>query len=210
MNEQNETDSDSNLATNSLWILALIIVGAVAFFIGRNSLPTPAKPSAPETTAPLTVPKAIPNTPTPTIDTSTTCEKTGPAQPKDYLTPYILKVGDNFQSIAQEQLNDPTRVSELTTLNQDQKQLTVGSTIYLPPDFIKSSSGHISQVSGKIVLNDNNTNWQLTYGGDPKGPGIIFPGFWFKDLPNSKDFSVGDCVTILFDNGVKVYTVTKN
>jgi hypothetical protein len=81
--------------------------------------------------------------------------------------------------------------------------------LYLPPDFIKNSSGHIAQISGKIVQKDEGS-WQLSYGGGEKGPGLWMPRFWFKDLPDKDSYKLGDCVTILFDNGVKVYKVTKN
>jgi hypothetical protein len=119
-----------------------------------------------------------------------------------------LKNGDSFQSIAEKELGDATRVSELTTLNEDQKNLTVGSTIYLPPNDIKSSSGHIYEISGKIVKEDNAT-WQLTYGGGEKGPGLIIPAFYLKDIPELDSFHVGDCVTVLIDNGVKAYSMRK-
>lgn len=193
--------------------MSLILVGFVCYFLGKNnSFSTSSlKNSTTTSITPLPTQIEIPST-GPTIvptDSKSICAKTGPSQPKDYLISYILKEGDSFQKIADEKLGDSTRVSELTTLNQDQRQLTVGSTIYLPPSFIKQSSGHIYEVSGKIVLKDNNANWQLSYGGDPKGPGIVFPGYWFKDIDTSP-YQIGDCVTILFDNGVKVYTIKKS
>ena len=137
------------------------------------------------------------------------CQKSGPSQKKDYLVPYILKEGDSFATIAEKELEDSTRVSELTALNDDQKQLVVGSTIYLPPENIKQSSGHIAEISGKIVKKDN-ASWQISYGGGEKGPGVLMPGFWFKDIAEAATFQLGDCVTILIDNGVKAYSVKRS
>lgn len=215
MEQQKTTDGhDSKLLINSLWIGTIIIVGILSFLFGRsNATPMVSKQmTSPPTQSQLSaLPTTAVDTPslTPAVDLESACSVTGPSQKKDYLISYILKEGDTFEKIATEQLSDPTRVSELTTLNQDAHNLTVGSTIYLPPSWIKQSSGNISQVSGKIVKKDN-ASWQLTYGGGEKGPGIWIPGFWFKDVPDLSSYNIGDCVTILFDNSVKVYSVKKS
>ncbi len=218
---QGEESSSASTLIAFLWIGSLVIVAVISYLFGKAAVQQ--KQAAQEVTSVSTAPTqpvaqgpagqsplgGASTPPSPTIDLEKSCDVSGPAQKKEYLTPYILKEGDNFQKIAENELHDATRVSELTALNDDQRQLTVGSTIYLPPDSIKQSSGHIAQVSGKIVKKDN-AQWQLTYGGGEKGPGIWMPGFWFKNIANASDFQIGDCVTVLFDNGVKVYTVTKS
>lgn len=209
---QGEESSSATTLIAFLWIGSLVIVAVISYLFGKAAVPQnqAAREVTSISTAPTQPVAQGPSTPpSPTIDLEKSCDVSGPAQKKEYLTPYILKEGDNFQKIAENELHDATRVSELTALNDDQRQLTVGSTIYLPPDSIKQSSGHITQVSGKIVKKDN-AQWQLTYGGGEKGPGIWMPGFWFKNIANASDFQIGDCVTVLFDNGVKVYIVTKS
>lgn len=205
-----KADSTSKTLWIFLWALSILVVGGVAYVLGAGTKSDTTKPtlSSEITTAPTQI---VENTITPTkaIDLDTSCQKTGPSQKKDYLLTYILKEGDSFKSIAETELGDVTRVSELTKLNEDQRNLTVGSTIFLPPKEITESTGNISEVSGKIIKKDEGS-WQLTYGGGEKGLGIWMPGFWFKDFPNVNTFKIGDCVTILFDNGVKVYSVKKS
>lgn len=207
------SNSNSKILWIFLWAISLLFVGGVAYAVG-SSRPTPiAQKTQEETITPLpTSPQEqamVTIIPSPTVTLTGFCDKSGPSQKKDYLKSYILKGGDSFQKIAENELHDPTRVSELTALNEDQQKLTVGSTIFLPPDSIKQSGGHIFETSGKIVKKDE-ASWQLSYGGGEKGMGIVFPGFWFKDLTDAASFKLGDCVTILFDNGVKVYSVKKN
>lgn len=203
------TSSTANIVA-LLWLVSLVIVGAVGFFAGKSSI----TPTSPEVAGITTVPtQGQQLSPPPNAEVNTDldsfCKKVGPSQKKDYLTPYILKEGDSFNSIAEKELGDPTRVSELTKLNEDQKNLTVGSTIYLPPSEIKSSSGNLVEVSGKIIKKDN-ASWQLSYGGGKDGPGIWVPAFYLKDIANLDQFKLGDCVTIFLDNGVKAFTVVKS
>lgn len=203
----NNTSSTANIVA-VLWLASLVIIGFVGFMVGKSSTVS----TSPEVAGITTVPTGGPQLSTPPnaniVDLDTSCKITGPAQKKDYLVPYILKEGDSFQSIAENELNDQTRVTELTNLNDDAKNLTVGSTIYLPPSEIKSSSGHLVQVSGKIVKKDNGS-WQLTYGGGKDGPGIWIPAYYLKDLSGLEQFKVGDCVTLLIDNGVRAYSIKK-
>ncbi len=207
--------SNSKILWIFLWVISLLLVGGIGYAIG-SSRPTiqVAQKTNENTITPLpTSPQATiattTNIPSPTVTLTGFCDKSGPSQKKDYLKSYILKEGDSFQKIAENELHDSSRVSEITALNDDQPKLTVGSTIYLPPDNIKQSGGHIFETSGKIVKKDE-ASWQLSYGGGEKGMGIVFPGFWFKDLPDTSSYKLGDCVTILFDNGVKVYSIKKS
>lgn len=203
-------ETNSNVATTSLWLLAILLTGVICFFIGKNSNSSAAPTDEPQKNVLSennSLPTQVPTEPPP--DLASTCEITGASEKKDYLKSYILKEGDTVNSIAKNELGDTTRNTEILTLNDNISKMTVGSILYLPPDNIKSSSGHIAQVSGRITKLDEGS-WQLSYGGGEKGPGLWMPGFWFKDLPDKNNYKVGDCVTVLFDNGVKVYKVTKN
>ena len=209
----NNSSSTANIVAFS-WLVSLVIVAAIAYFVGRSSVASSdsqqfASLSPSPTGSGITAPPQQQVAANTNPSLNDICQKSGPSQKKDYLVPYLLKEGDSFATIAEKELGDPTRVSELTALNDDQKQLVVGSTIYLPPDNIKQSSGHIAEISGKIVKKDN-ASWQISYGGGEKGPGVLMPGFWFKDVADAASFQLGDCVTILIDNGVKAYSVKKS
>ncbi|HVZ12415.1 MAG TPA: LysM domain-containing protein [Patescibacteria group bacterium] len=196
-----------------LWVVSVVIAAVVGYFIGHagSNPPTTQNSNAQAVTQASNdiTPTETVVAPTTSVDMDGICSKSGPSQQKDYLVPYILQAGDSFQSIAEKELGDGTRVSELTALNDGAKDLTVGSTIYLPPKNIKSSSGHIVEVSGKVVKKDNSA-WQLSYGGGEKGMGVVIPAYYLKDVTNSDTIQLGDCVTVLMDNGVKAYSVTKN
>lgn len=204
-------ESEKNSSTANiiafLWLTSLVIVGSIAFLVGKSST----SPSSPDNVGIPTIPTNGPQLTVPANanikDLDSSCKISGPSQKSDYLVTYILKEGDSFQSIAENQLGDIARVTELTNLNDDAKNLTVGSTIYLPPDGMKSS-GHLVQVSGKIIKKDNGS-WQLSYGGGKDGPGIWIPAYYLKDLSGLDKFDVGDCVTMLIDNGVKAYSIKK-
>ena len=209
----NNSSSTANIVAFS-WLVSLVIVAAIAYFVGRSSVASSdsqqfASLSPSPTGSGITPPPQQQVAANTNPSLNDICQKSGPSQKKDYLVPYLLKEGDSFATIAEKELGDSTRVSELTALNDDQKQLVVGSTIYLPPDNIKQSSGHIAEISGKIVKKDN-ASWQISYGGGEKGPGVLMPGFWFKDVADAASFQLGDCVTILIDNGVKAYSVKKS
>ena len=212
---ESTSDSGSELKLLALfgWIISLIIVALISYNFGKNSNKLTQKVVIPSISV-----ESTPTTPLPTATTSTApspvdleslCTTTGPSQKKDYLVTYYMREGDNISSIAEKELGDVTRTTEIIALNEGGPALTVGSALYLPPANIKQSSGHISEVAGKIVKRDT-VSWQLSYGGGATGPGIVIPGFWFKDIPYATTYKIGDCVTILFDNGVKVYSVKKS
>lgn len=208
-----EKDSGINIVPSLIWIIVLLCVSVVSFIIGRSSvMPTTQTTQTAQvqpTTEQITNPPSSPISPTVAADLEGTCDITGPSQKKEYLKTYILKEGDSLALIAERELGDKTRTSEIIQLNDNSPPMTVGGTLYLPPDDIPQSSGKIFQTSGKIIKKDT-VSWQLSYGGGAKGTGIVFPGYWFKDLPQMDEFQLGDCVTILFDNGVKVYSVKKS
>lgn len=198
-----------------IWLFSVIIVGFFSYNAGKNSLaatvitprtmqsPTPVRALAQSENL-----KKNEHVPTPHVDLNGICQKAGVAQKSEYLVPYTIQNGDSILKIAEAQLKDSSRVNELTKLNEDAVGLSAGSILYLPPENIKKSSGSLALVSGMIIKKDNAV-WQLSYGGGEKGLGLAIPGYYFKEVTNKEDFKVGDCVTVFLDNGVKVYTVTK-
>lgn len=218
MEGSSSSDNDSGFGSKLLWILVwlatLAIVAAISYGIGKGGSNLSLKPSPVPTTSLQEIPTAPPLSLTPTHIVSPApeiaiCDKTGPSQKKDYLVTYYMKEGDSVTSVAEKELGDARRTTEIIALNEGGPALAVGSALYLPPSDIKQSSGHISEVSGKIVRKDDTTSWQLAYGAGVDGPGIAIPGFWFKNIITTQ-YKIGDCVTILFDNGVKVYSIKKS
>lgn len=212
MNEtENSTSSTANIIA-FLWLSSLVLIGVVGYLFGQFTASSEelvaGVTAAPTASQQITLPPNATIAPTKTPDLGSICAKSGPSQKKDYLIPYILKEGDSFDSIALNELKDPTRVSELTKLNEDQKNLTVGSTIYLPPENIKSSNGALMEISGKIIKKDN-ASWQLSFGGGSEGRNVDIPAYYFKDIPNLVHFQIGDCVTVFLEDGVKVHSINK-
>ena len=137
---------------------------------------------------------------------SKTCPKTGLAQKWEYLTPYVLKANDSLQSIAKDVLQDESRVNELIQLN-GVGPFVVGATVYLPPSFITKSSGKIQQAYGKLV-EKNEKAWHISFTVDKNGQGILIPSFLFDTVSNKDAFQIGDCVSVLLDDGYKVYKLS--
>lgn len=194
----------------SIWIVSLVFTAIFGFMAGKSSnssgqelVVAPAPPDAV-----LGAENQAASTPTPSVDLTGICKKSGVSLKSEYLPTYTIQEGDSLQSIAETQLEDVTRVNELTALNSDVSGLTAGSTIYLPPSNLKKTSGNLVQISGMIIKKDN-AIWQLSYGGGEKGLGIAIPAYYFSEVGNKDTFAVGDCVTIFMDNGVKVYTAEK-
>ncbi len=130
----NNSSSTANIVAFS-WLVSLVIVAAIAYFVGRSSVASSdsqqfASLSPSPTGSGITPPPQQQVAANTNPSLNDICQKSGPSQKKDYLVPYLLKEGDSFATIAEKELGDPTRVSELTALNDDQKQLVVGSTIY--------------------------------------------------------------------------------
>lgn len=215
--EQNTTEkgltyAKSGLITTFLWIMSLIFVGFFSFIAGQNTKPSSviSAPATPTIVIPDTV-KGVSDvniSPSPQIDLNGICAKSGLSQKSEFLTPYTIQDGDSLVKIAETQLKDASRVNEITQLNGNTSGLSAGSVLYLPPLSLPKSSGNLAQVSGMIIKKDNAT-WQLSYGGGAKGLGIVIPAYYFSGVENKDDFKIGDCVTVFLDDGVKVYTVTK-
>lgn len=194
------------------WIGSLIIVAAISYLFGRASMPVNQKPTEQKVMSANAVMASSTPVPTATPQTSPTplpekaCSKTGFAQKWEYLTPYILKEGDSLQKIVETELNDASRLSEVIKLNND-IQLALGVTLYLPPASVTKSSGNIRQVNGRLV-DKNESMWYISFNADKKGQGLLIPTFWFESLTNKGLYNVGDCLTVLFDDGYKVFSVS--
>jgi hypothetical protein len=206
---QNSADSPGkNILVGIFWIISLVIAVFVGFSFGQGNKNTINSAES----APLKTVNQINSLPTPTpqlsqnIVNNNICEKSGFAQKWEYLTSYTLKENETLQSIASSELNDSSRVNEIMQIN-GVGPLIVGSTLYLPPPSITKSSGNIKQVHGRLVKKDG-VNWQLSFNGDIKGQSIIIPSFWFKEIPDKDSYEIGDCLTILFDDGYKVFEVS--
>lgn len=206
----------TKLLISGAWILSLVVIGFLSFSAGKNS-----KNSASVSLQNVPVVSLSPTSevlgvqevnaglsPTSSVDLTGICKKSGLSQKSEFLPSYTIKDGDTLQAIASSQLGDPKRLDELMTLNSGTSGLSAGSTLYFPPSSIKQSSGHLVQVSGMIVKKDNAV-WQLSYGGGEKGLGLVIPTYYFNDVANTQGYTLGDCVTIFLDDGVKAYTVVK-
>lgn len=210
--EQESNSQPQSITTQTvvgiIWFISLVIVGGSGYFFGQASVPVKETPKENV----LSAMADLSNTPvpsptiTPTIVKEKACSKTGLSQKWEYLDPYVIKEGDSLQSIIAKELGDPTRLSEVVQLN-GQGQLMVGSTLYLPPKSISKSSGNIRQVNGRLIERDDSM-WHISFNADKNGQGLLIPTFWFESLANKGLYNVGDCLTILFDEGYKVFSVT--
>lgn len=202
------------IAVGMLWILSLVIVGFIGYSVGQGNLKNPAPQtssnvlSAGITEPPRQTAQVSPTVATAPLNTNTApCTKSGYGQKWEYLTSYKIKEGDSLPSIAEEQLGSADRVNEILKLN-GVGPLVVGATLYLPPQSITKSSGNIKQVSGKLI-SKNASMWHLSFNEDEKGLGLLIPTYWFEKIAARDSYRVGDCVTILLDDGNTVFAVSR-
>lgn len=201
-----------------MWVFSLVLVGFFAFFIGRGTKPpekqvdqvlgalqkaevSPTLPPAP-TQAMLQPVEQQSVTPTPDVSP---CTKSGMAQKWEFLASYTVNEGDSLQSIASSELGDAGRTNEILQINGTGPYVA-GSTIYLPPKSITKSNGRLQLVQGKLVERDA-SNWHVSFNDEKDGRGILIPTFWFADIPDRDSYHVGDCVSVLLDDGFKVFSV---
>lgn len=232
MNESTNSSTKNTIGFQIMlaacWILSLLLTGFLSYGYGKTNAQNPQKaeekvlnaqtnevaslkdPSggSEQTTTPvqstnLQAETTVENTAA--SGTTNTCSKNGFAQKWEYLTAYTVKANDTLESVATEQLKDASRVNELLKLN-GVGPYVVGSTLYLPPSSIPKSSGNIRQVYGKLV-DKNDTSWHISFSTDKKGQGLLIPAFLFDSVANKASFSVGDCISVLFDDGYKIYTL---
>lgn len=225
MNTSNNSASTLFFVT-ACWLLSLVVTGMIAYAYGKGSLTSqqttkdavlssqvvqeeglkdPQQDSTNSVSpAQSTDLPADSRQQTATTD-SKACSKTGFAQKWEYLTPYTVKQNDTLESVATEQLKDASRVNELLKLN-GVGPYVVGSTLYLPPSNITKSSGNLKQVYGKLIER-NNTSWHISFTPDKNGQGILIQSFLFNSVPNKDEIHIGDCVSVLLDDGYKIYTL---
>jgi hypothetical protein len=211
-------NSSTKLTITVLWIVSVIVAGVLGFAYGNENKNSQTPIANSQKSQPIDVVNKVTNqlpattiqtndpTSTPAIVNNNVCKKSGLAQKWEYLVPYTLKANDSYQNIAKSQLNDESRVNEIMQINGI-SQLVVGATLYLPPPSITKSSGNIQMASGRLVKKDS-SGWQLSFNGDISGQSIIIPSFWFGEIANRDSYKIGDCLTILFDNGYKVFSVS--
>ncbi len=138
---------------------------------------------------------------------ASTCTKQG-LQPKDdYLPTYIVKPGDSLLFIAKSQLQDSSRVNELIILNKDRyPQLSLnpslleqGWKLYLPPQNVGITNGHIYVISGNIELYpDDRKLWGVRWN---SGGGGTFSIDDLNKHQGKNQFKKGGCVTVIYQVG---------
>ena len=208
-NEESSSFSGPRIILSLFWLLSLVVAGYVGYVFGQGTKPsdkTADKNVLPAVATATFAPSPIPQN-TPTIINNNVCRKSGFAPKWEYLTPYVIKEGDSLQNIVSTQLKDSSRISEVIQINGS-TPLVVEATIYLPPKTITKSTGNIKQVYGRLVEKDK-SSWHLSFNGDKDGQGIVIPSFWFGEITGRDAYIVGDCLTILLDDGYKVFTVSR-
>ena len=190
-----------------IWLISLLLVGYGGYALGQSAKieeneATPKVLNA-MVSQPASTPSVVPSlTPQP-VD-AIACAKSGYAQKWEYLTSYTVKEKDSVQAIAEAELGDSGRANEIIQING--LPLVSGSTIYLPPAIVKKSNGYLKQVNGKLI-EKNASMWHLSFNEDEKGLGILIPSYWFTKIPQKDSYQVGDCLTILLDDGNTVFSV---
>lgn len=189
-----------------IWVVSLIVIGYGGYILGQQQSPTQKNPTKNVLAEINSLPTSAPQNAAPS-GVNTTCNKSGYAQQWEYLTSYVIKENDNLPAIAASELHDESRVNEIMQIN-GVGPLVVGSTLYLPPDIVTKSAGKLKQVHGKLI-EKNASMWHLSFNNDEKGIGILIPTYWFEGITNKDEYKTGDCLTILFDDGFKVFMVTR-
>ncbi len=223
--ESAQSSGSANYWIASFWIISLFLVGILSYNYGKGAVDTQPKTAekvlgaeanqestlkAPVANTESTIVSVAPESQTtsseqPVAIDSKVCGKTGLAQKWEYLTPYTVKQSESLQSIATDQLKDSSRVNELLQLN-GVGPLVVGSTIYLPPSNITKSSGNIRLINGKLV-EKNDSSWHISFTSDKSGQGLLIPAYLFQTVSNASSFTIGSCISVLLDDGYKVYSV---
>lgn len=206
--QQSSDSLGSKMILGVLWLLSLGVVGYVGFLIGQGVTETKTQ-SDQEVLSTLV--SQTPMSPTPAIRSAASsdtpsCQKTGYAQKWEFLEPYVVKEKDTVQGIAESELGDESRANEIMQING--LPLVVGSTIYLPPSTVTKSNGYLKQVHGKLI-EKNASMWHLSFNENEKGLGILIPTYWFDKISGKDSYKVGECLTILLDEGHTVFFVER-
>lgn len=134
-----------------------------------------------------------------------TCTKHNIDEKSQFLSVYVVGQGETLNSIALNKLGNADRIEEIKALNSSNPYpeavppplvLFPGKIIFLPPEFVKESTGYLTQYNLEVT---NITEEGLVYG---YSKNLGFVGI----LPDKntyyvdqKELSVGDCITALVD-----------
>ena len=144
----------------------------------------------------------------PTPAPAVACANPGDIHRDKYAEIYIIKQGDSLLSIAQKQLGSFSRSNEIIYMNDDPvhpdfeawKNLTIGAKIYLPPKYVKRSTG---QVFARDEYVQAITNDYIYTGFEPiENINLIGERYYIdKDTQylDSIPLQIGDCVRIIYD-----------
>jgi len=143
------------------------------------------------------------------------CRKYGKSDEKDFLPQYEVKRGDALLAVVKNEVGDVTRLDEVINLNKDRYPiemlkegfLEVGWVLNLPPEFVESSNGTITEMNGEFAGIAENGRW-VVRGGDAFYWGGFLPDSQTL-FPKGKDFQVGDCIKYIIEGQtIRVFSVS--
>lgn len=123
------------------------------------------------------------------------------------LRSYEVKAGDTLLSISKNQLGSTNRVEELivmnankyTSLSLEKPFLEQGWILKLPPQWVKSSSGQLNAINGKILkIRPNDQIFEITSGGVAGHFATITLDSNTINIKNTV-FKEGDCISAIRD-----------
>lgn len=126
-----------------------------------------------------------------------------------YLNKYVVQKGDTLLTIAQNQLNDSSRVDELIELNKQlyptlsirNPYIEVGWGLKIPPQYFSKSSGMLEGVGGQITeQNDKSITINLKKDSIVKQISYLTPSTKYLSVSS---FKMGDCIYIVKDNSAR-------
>lgn len=140
-------------------------------------------------------------------DTSqiSSCPHYGTLTKDTYLSTYTVQPGDTLLSIANKQLGDSSRASEIGKLNEDISPqlslqnpfLEVGWKLHLPVKDFPMTSGNLLGVQGKIKASQTDVyQLEISSGG---GTFYLYPNVHTTFLEDKSAFAVGTCAFAVVD-----------
>lgn len=133
----------------------------------------------------------------------------------DFLLTYTVVQGDTLLSIAKSQLGSTSRVNEIIALNKNKYKLSVqmpfleqGWILFLPPAYIKNSSGELVEESGELLeINKATSEWSIG--------GKNFTSFHLRvsnntHFPQNENFNLGDCIKLIYDMNTRYVYLTEH
>ena len=184
---------------------ALVIISIVIYYLGKAKLSRylVSKQENVVTTGAVTV--------SPGDDTygkmSGKCSRYGESKQNKFLVSYKVKSGDTLLSIVKNQVGNPSRVNEVIQLNKGNfPELSINKpflekdwVLYLPPKYIASSNGLLSEWNVEITRIDiQSKEWFLRSPGKFSAK-IINNDTKFLSNKSYPEYKVGDCIKILVE-----------